>query len=469
MRRLPAATVLATSLFVVASLLGPLPATAVDTDRQDGSETWSSAGADGDKSSEGSTGNDSRAVSGPKPAPDKYTPPAGPKFNNPLAGREARNRIRTHLLRSINSVPGREQIRIASWNVKSADMQNALIRAHERGVSVRVIIDRGNAGPASPNPGFDRMSRAFSQGQKSRKPSQKSFTRRCVSSCRYYSGIAHTKFFLFSKAGRAENVVVYGSNNMTDLAAHSQWNDVFTVRNRGNIYDDFLRIFDEMRRDKAVKQPYKIFPRGALTEYFYPYKGRGTARDPLLRDLNDIRCKGATGGTGTRGRTKIRIAQTSMHGERGKAIANKLADMYENGCDIKIVYAVFGNQVLKILRNTRRGAIPLRQIAQDFNLDGVYDKYLHMKNMAVSGVYKGRTDANVTWNGSANWTGVALVSDEIVVRIIGPKIRATYSNWVDYLYANPPRYTGAAKIAAFYARRTAIANGVRPESGIEVN
>jgi phosphatidylserine/phosphatidylglycerophosphate/cardiolipin synthase-like enzyme len=457
-RRISAATVLATSLIVVTSLLGGLPSTA---SAGQGFEPAASLLASQQAAA--------KKGKGPKPAPDKYTPPAGPKFNNPLAGREARGRIRRHLLRTINSVPGREQIRIASWNVKSTDIQNALIRAHERGVSVRVIIDRGNAGPAKPNPGFDRMARAFGQGQKSRMKSQKSFTRKCVSSCRYYSGIAHTKFFLFSKAGKAHNVVIYGSNNATDLAAHSQWNDMFTIKGRGNIYQEFLHIFDQMRRDEAVKQAYESYAHGSTTSYFYPYKGQGAGDDPLLRDLNDIRCKGATNGTGTNGRTKIRIAQTSMHGERGKQIAKRLRTMYERGCDIKIVYAVFGNQVLSILRHTSRGRMPIRQIAQDFDLDGVYDKYLHMKNMAVSGVYKDRTDANVTWNGSANWTGVALASDEIVMRIIGPRIRAQYSNWVDYLYANPPRLTGAAAVEARLARARVIASGIRPESGIEVN
>lgn len=464
MRRLSAATVLATSLTIVVSLLGALPSTAASTPAN-----AASVGQAVSLAPASSVAAAPRRRKGPKPAPDKYTPSAGVKFNNPLAGKESRGRIRRHLIRTIDSVPGREQIRIASWNVKSADIQNALARAHERGVSVRVIIDRGNAGPAKPNPGFDRMAKRLRAGQKSRMASQKSGARKCVSSCRYFSGIAHTKFFLFSRAGRARKVVIYGSNNATDLAAHSQWNDVFTTRGQGNIYKEFLGVFNQMYRDKPIKQSYLTYRHGSFTSYFYPFKGKGTQRDPLMRDLNDIRCKGATGGTGTNGRTKIRIAQTSMHGERGKMIAKKLRAMYEHGCDIKIVYAVFGNNVLNILRNTKRGRVPIRQIAQDFNLDGVYDKYLHMKNMAVSGVYKGRTDANVTWNGTANWTQVALVSDEIVMRITGSRIRAQYANWVDFLYANPPRFTGAKAVAAKAARRTAVANGVRPESGIEVH
>ena len=157
--------------------------------------------------------------------------------------------------------------------------------------------------------------------------------------------------------------------------------------------------------------------------------------------LNDIVCNGATDGTGTKGHTRIRIAQTSMWGERGIMLARRLRDMWQRGCDIKMVYAVLGNNVLWVLRHTSRGKVPIQQIAQDFNRDGVYDRYLHMKNMGVSGVYAGATNVNVSWNGSANWTSVALASDEVVARIYSTKLMRDYSNWVDYLYAHPPIFS----------------------------
>ena len=39
-------------------------------------------------------------------APDHYTPPSGPKFNNPYAGRARRRALLTHVIRSIDSSPG---------------------------------------------------------------------------------------------------------------------------------------------------------------------------------------------------------------------------------------------------------------------------------------------------------------------------------------------------------------------------
>ncbi|NHC24644.1 hypothetical protein G6553_15880 [Nocardioides sp. IC4_145] len=462
MRRLSAATVLATSLVLLAGLLGALPlsATAADTSAPASVRTAPLA---------------ERSVAKPKPAPLSYTPPQGVRVNNPLGDREARRRIIGHLIRTIQSVPGREKIRIASWNIRSDDIVDALIAAHRRGVSVRVILDRLNANKDNRNEGINRLQAVLKTKEHNRKAAMKSDVRKCVSSCRNRGGIAHTKFFLFSKAGKANNVVIYGSNNATDLAAHGQWNDVFTITGKANIYAEFEHVFDQMRRDKPVKQAYESYEHGKYTSYFYPYRGEGTEADPLLRDLNDIVCEGATGGTGTNGKTKIRIAQTSMHGDRGKRIAERLRTMWQRGCDIKIVYAVFGNNVLKILRNTTRGPVPLRHIAQDFNLDGVYDRYLHMKYMAVSGRYKGATDVEVTWNGSANWTSVALASDEIVMRIFDPRVRKTYADWVDHLYANPPKYSRNPRVQeqmslrATSARRSLVARGGNPYAGIQVN
>ena len=278
--------------------------------------------------------------------------------------------------------------------MRSDDLTHALIMAHRRGVSVRVVIDRLNANPRNPNPGFERLTNALKFGQKKRPQNMKSFTRRCVSACRAPGGIAHVKFYLFSKIRKtktksARDIVMYGSANATDLAAYAQWNDLYTMRGQGSVYREFSRVFKQMTQDRNVDQPFLTYQHGNTTLDFYPYKGAGTKKDPLMEVLNDIDCKGATDGTGTKGHTRLRIAQTSMWGDRGIMIARRLRVMWQRGCDIKIVYAVLGNNVLWVLRHTTRGKVPIKQIAQDFNRDGVYDRYLHMKNMGVSGVYAG--------------------------------------------------------------------------------
>ena len=406
----------------------------------------------------------SASVSAPATAtPDNYTPAEGVRFNNPLAGEESRRNIIRHLIRTINSVPKKESIRIASWNVRSDAIVNALIRAHiRRDVSVRVVLDRLNANSSNPNFGVNRLAQRLEVGNGKREQSDRSYVRKCVSACRAARGIAHTKFYLFSKAGSARNIIMYGSANATDLAASAQWNDIYTIRRSQKIYDQFDAVFKEMTRDKNVPQPFLAYTTAdqKFTEYFYPYKGAGTEQDPILAELDGVVCDGATGNTGTRGKTKIRIAMTSMHGKRGIEIATRLMEMHNRGCDIKIVYAVFGNEILSIFRNKGPTPMPFRQIAQDFNLDGVYDRYLHLKDMTISGNYQGVTNARVTINGTANWTAVGLASDEVVAKIFGGKLMRQYNKWIDFLYAHPPRFSREAAAVVSTKLAVAAASGV---------
>ena len=373
--------------------------------------------------------------------PDHYTPKEGVRFNNPLAGEQSRRNIIRHLIRTINSVPKKEHIRIASWNVRSDAIVDALIRAHNRRkVSVRVVMDRLNANRDNPNFGVNRLEKALKVGNGKRKKSLKSFVRKCVSACRAPRGIAHTKFYLFSKAGSARNIVMFGSANATDLAASAQWNDIYTVRRNQTMYGQFEAVFQEMAHDKNLPQPYLGYATAdnKITTWFYPYKGVGTEQDPVLAELAKTRCQGSTINGG---KTRIRIAMTSMHGERGILIAQRLMRMWNRGCDIKIVYAVFGNEVMSVFRNKGPRPMPFRQIAQDFTRDGVYDRYLHLKDMTISGHYDGATDAKVVFNGTANWTSVALASDEAVAKIYGGKLLRKYSRWIDWLYAHPPKFS----------------------------
>jgi len=368
----------------------------------------------------------------------RYTPAAGVRTNNPLGDRDARRAIIGHVIRSIDAVPRKGQIRIASWNVRSDAVVDALIRAHsKRKVGVKVVMDRLNANPTNPNRGVNRLQQALKKGNGSRPPALRSGLRKCVSACRGPSGIAHSKFFLFSQAGSAKWVVMNGSFNATDLAAHAQWNDIYTIRGRKAVYQEMRTVFSQMWRDENVKQAYRhrSFGKG-LTTMVYPWRGRGTQGDPVLKEFSKISCKGARN-TGN-GRTKIRISMTSWHGERGKKIAWAVRRKQNAGCNVKIVYAVAGNEVLRILRREGPRPVPLRQITQDFNGDGVYDRYLHTKVLTVRGRYGSDRRATMTLNGSANWSPAALASDEVLIRLQGAGPLKQYNAFVERLFRNPP-------------------------------
>ena len=152
------------------------------------------------------TGAAPAAAAKPKPKP-VFTPASGPTFNNPYGPTNSRRAIIRKILRTIDVVPRGEEIRIASWNVRSNNITAALLRAHRRGVSVQVVMDRSNWQADNPNPDAARLADGLKAGNAAQEGREPSWLRQCTGACRGPHGIAHTKFFLFSKAGKAKDVV----------------------------------------------------------------------------------------------------------------------------------------------------------------------------------------------------------------------------------------------------------------------
>ncbi|MEV7428545.1 phospholipase D-like domain-containing protein [Nocardioides sp. NPDC092400] len=401
------------------------------------------------------------ARKGPRKA---WRPRAGATFNNPLGGRRERRRIVRQVIKAIDHTPRGGQIRVASWNVRNAGITRALASAHRRGATVRMIMSRGNLGTSEdPNPGVRSLVHELStNGNDARRPARRSHVKTCVSSCRGTSGISHSKFFLFSRTGRARWVVMNGSFNATDLASSNQWNEIYTVRGKPGMYDAFRGTFAQMWRDKPVRKAFTRAKVGPVTAFFYPYAGpRARRLDPALSELKAVRCRGARNTAS--GRTKVRIAMTSWFGERGTRLAWRVRRMQNHGCDVKIVYAVMGNEVLRILRREGRRPVRMRQIVQDFDGDGVYDRYLHMKVLTIRGRYRGDRSAWITVNGSANWSPAVLNSDEAVLRIKRPSVLRDYDRWITKLYRHPPE-TG--QLAPLLGRRLGVLD---PYAEIEVD
>ena len=402
-----------------------------------------------------------RAWTPPKP-PQRYNPPAGVKLNAPLATVAEQQAIRRHLNRTVDSTPAGARIGILSWNIRDDLFVDKLIAAHKRMVTVRVLVAKGNWTSENPNPLMDRLKKALrTKGKRwsnARRPkAERSRVKACRSSCRGPRGIAHAKYYLFSHVGPrlekplATGVVMQGSANATLVATNRQWNDLHTVKNRPAVYKYFAQVFKESERDKPVRPTYSRRSFKGLTAEFLPWDGNG---DPTLKQLKRVKCIAPSGR-----RTQVRIAQTAILDARGELIARRLKTMWDRGCDIKIVYALMGNRILKIMREpTGRGPVPIQQITQDWDGDGVYDRYLHTKFMAISGVYGGDTAAEVSINGSTNWTAKALRSDETIGIVHNAAIRRQYANWVDQRYSNPP--PGAAPAGRVLVRRAEVATDI---------
>ncbi len=402
----------------------------------------------------------------PTASAERYKPRPGVVFNNPLGTVDQKWAVHNEIVRSIRGTGRKQKIRIHSWNIRSGAITRALINAHKRGVSVRVIIWVGNAHAENPNELLDELERELKRnGNRKRPQARKSGVTRCVGSCRGRGGIAHSKYFLFTRVNGVRHVIIYGGHNATRIAATHQWNDVDIITEKRPIFRDFMRTFNESYRDEPVRPAWRTNTFGRWETQFYPYQGPKISGDPVLDDLRKVKCRGSTHPATPNGRTQIRIAMTSWHGERGKNIARLITRKQDQGCDIKIIYAVAGNQVMRILRSEGNRPVPFRQIVQDFDGDGVYDRYLHTKVMTVRGVWDGRTRASMVWNGSANWSPLVIASDEAGMRMQAPAKARAYARFVDHWYDNPPV---SARPNPQLMARTA-AQGIDPYAKIEVD
>jgi phosphatidylserine/phosphatidylglycerophosphate/cardiolipin synthase-like enzyme len=407
----------------------------------------------------------------------KFTPRGGETFNSPVGGHARQNKILDKIIRSIRSTPRGQDIRVMSWNIQSRAGVDALLRAQRRGVRVRVLMARSNA-TAFHNPSWERLDRGLHRGNRTEK--RNSWARLCAGSCRGRGGHAHAKYFLFSRSGRARHVVIQGSANLTKASTANQWNDIYTSVNRERPYRFFVRIFGQMAKDRRARHPFAAWSNGGDRFMFFP----GGRRDPVMSLLNKVKCRGAAN-TGSH-RTQLRILPDSLREARGMKLGRKVWRLWQNGCDVRIGYTVMGVDVGRMLRRPgQRGrGVPMRHLVQDFDGDGLFDRYFHLKAMSIRG-HVGRDRSNwVVLNGSANWSSDAYPNDENLGVYWREGITRSYQEHFSYWYNWPGwvdrgRYAMSARTTQEAAQEgrlvdgllfgTAPINGVDPYANVDMD
>jgi phosphatidylserine/phosphatidylglycerophosphate/cardiolipin synthase-like enzyme len=372
--------------------------------------------------------------------PKRYSPRPGVVFNAALGPRADRNRVFGKIITAINHAPAKSRIRVMSWNIMSRTAVDALLRAQARGVKVRVLMDNTNLVDI-PNPGFVRLKNSLKRGNLDLPQQRRSYAKTCIGSCRGQRGAAHSKYYLFSKTGKAKNVVMQGSANLTVAGAVNQWNDLYTWVDNRPIYKFAVHVFHQMWQDTPVVDQFVQVDTGKDLMGFTPLIGpAGRTADPIQALLSQVQCTGATGGAGKHGHTVIRAAPDVMRNERGMAIAVRLKELYEQGCDVRIAYTVMGVAVFRFLNQpTSRGLVPKKHLVQDFDGDGEFDNYFHLKALTINGVWAGIPAAWLTLNGSSNWSGYAAVSDENFGIIKRRAVTMKYQHFIDYWFENFPK------------------------------
>ena len=369
-----------------------------------------------------------------------YQVQEGPTFNTAVGDQAQRRAILDKILQTIRHTSPKGQIKIMTWNFMNAGAADALIQRAQKGTTVRVLIDANNNDEDTDNPSFRRLKKGLkATNGKNEKGATKSFARMCKGSCRGKSGAAHTKMFLFDKVGLSRNVLIQGSANLTTAAAANQWNEIYTYVGRDKLYAFAEDIFDEMWTDQPRKNAYRAFEGGRYSLYFSPYYGKDFNGDPVQQAMDQIRCFGAEKAGNANGRTIVRSAPDVIRGQRGNIAARRLKALWDQGCDVRVAYTVMGREAKRILTaGDGRGPVPIRHLVQDFDGDGDFDNYFHLKVLTINGRLGADRTAYVTFNGSANTSDAASRSDEQTGKLVGRRNTLLYQRFIDRWFENPP-------------------------------
>ena len=376
-------------------------------------------------------------------APDSYSPVTGATFNNPTGGTVAQRRNLTHVIRTINSMPGYavrdpaicdranvpSTIRISLYSATDMPFARALRAASRRCISVQILMNN-HLGPKR-TPSVQYL--LYHLGGRVTDPTtgavRRSFAHRCNFGCRG-GGVLHSKFYLFDTAltvpgrTRIARTVMVGSSNMTANASHVQWNDLYTVRGDATLHGQFLYMFRRMQRDRDEKRTF-AFVDGIYQTTFTPLT-TGSA-DPTLAALNSIHCTGAARGTGYAGRTTVYINMHAWFGVRGYAFANRVRTLHDAGCYVKVLYSFMSASVYKKLTYGAGSRMSVRRTIFSRH-GGIHASlYSHFKMLAVSGVVGTNHAASVVWTGSNNFTNDGVNYDEVTMRIAS---RVAYLQYV---------------------------------------
>lgn len=356
---------------------------------------------------------------------DSYVAPYGASFNIPRSTRKAKFRTEQRIVDAINNAQPRSVIRIAVYSFDRINVADALIAAKRRGVYVQMLVNNHQRTRA-----MRRLGNVLGTDRW-----RSSFIYECQYGCRTDRENLHAKYFLFRHTGSTRWVSMFGSYNLTGNAAINQWNDLWTIRGKEEVYRKLSDLFAEMRRDQHLAEPYRVdrVDPQYLWQVF-PFRNFSATNDPVMSALDRIRCRGATI---NHGKTKVWLNMAVIDDYRGDYLARKVRRLYAAGCDVKVIYGVATKRIREIFASrTQRGYVPVHVSGYDTDYNGTMDLYGHEKTFTVSGNFGGIRNANMAFTSSGNWSTSGILGDELFFRIRGRGAMRAYKNHFRYMWKN---------------------------------
>ena len=387
-------------------------------------------------------GNNAGHNAGHGSGPGRYKVPTGAYFNNPRGSWYDRMRIERQVMHAIKATKKGAVIRIALYSFDRIPVAKALIAARQRGVHIQLLLNDHQDSKAM------KMLRAV-LGTNVEK---RDFIYKCHSGCRTDNRkrFLHTKFYTFTKAGGSKWALFFGSANLTMNAMRHQWNDLYLMDGDKELFQQYVALFDDMKKDyETAQDPFPDFcgipTNGAScddavdtgTTVTFPDL-LGPLNDPVVKVLNRVQCITVTA-DGKRVRTRLAVNMHTIRGRRGDYLADAYRRKFAEGCAARFSFGLVGARTKGHLgAMTVRGRLPLRSTGFDYhpdsdpvpNPDGKVDLsldyYSHQKILIIQGNYAGDPHANLVFTGSSNWGALGAVNDEIMVNVVGKKVAKQY-------------------------------------------
>src|SRR4029450_5644195 len=258
-------------------------------------------------------------VSGVPPAHAAYPPAAGAAFNDPTGSRSEQTVLMDQIIAAVNNVPAGSVIRVVAYSFDYQPMANALIKAHDRGAQVRLLID-SHASTHQIRLLKNELGTGTSDG---------SYLRTCKYSCMSNkASFIHSKLYLFSRTGGAKYVSMNSSANPAETGVSKSWNNTYTTVGDKTLYDAYVDNFNDMLPDKTNTDYYHTVESGPypIKEYFFPRAGSTKKSDTLYNILNDVSCP-----------STIQLSTYFWTSAR-LYLADKLVALRKAGCTVEVIY-----------------------------------------------------------------------------------------------------------------------------------
>lgn len=369
------------------------------------------------------------ALSASAPATTGFAPVAGPQFNDPTGGADDQYALTNAMIDNADHAPKGSVIRMAFYSLSTPSVVDALVKAHDRGVNVRILMDAHG----TPSSLWTRLADALGTD-----PNATSYAVLCTNGCiqGYATGALHAKFYMFSTSGDGHWVTSVSSSNPTNAQATQAWNNSYTTVGDTTVYNTHYKFFNAMLASATAGNRLEYWANEVLATpyrtYTFPKQSTGTATDTMWQILNKVSCSGAASGYGTAGgHTRIRVDMFEWTLNR-LAVAQKLAELRKAGCSVGVVYA--SSAVDDTITSTLTDAgISVADSVKDGNGDGVADHYTHGKTLIVDGRYNGNAKSRRVFTGSPNLTANSLKhNDESMEEIASTSVyNAYYTHWHD--------------------------------------